>query len=82
MGIKFYQEDIVQKARNLKKKGSTAAKIAKDLNVGDTTILRWCTDIPSNNPYHLYAQKLRDRAKEKSIKLGENIGLSEKKQKF
>jgi len=82
MSIKFYQEDIVRKARNLKRKGVTAAKIAKDLNIGDTTILRWCTDIPSNNLYHLYAQKLRDRAKEKSIKLGKNINLTKKKAKI
>jgi len=82
MGIKFYQENIVRKARNLRKKGLTATKIAKRLNVGDTTILRWCNDIPSTNPYHLYAQKLRDKARRKSIKLGKNTTLNEQKAKI
>jgi len=82
MGIKFYQENIVQKARNLKKKGVTAEEIAKRLNVGNTTISRWCTDIASDNPYHLYAQNLRTEARKKSKKLGKNITINERKAKI
>ena len=79
---KFYQENIVKRARKLKENGVSAAKIARHLKVGDTTILRWCSDIPSDNLYHLYAQNLRDRAKRKSTKLGNNVILTEKKAKF
>ena len=82
MGIKFYKENVVKRARDLKKKGATAMQIAKILNVGDTTILRWCNDIPSNNYYHIYAKKLRNKARKKNIKLGETIKITEAKAKI
>lgn len=66
MKHKFYKDNIVKKARELRKKGISAAKIAKHFNATDTTIIRWCEDIPSNNSYHLYAQRLRNKAREKS----------------
>jgi hypothetical protein len=76
MKFKFYPDTTVQKARELKKKGVSAAEISRRLNIGDTTILRWCDDILSGNPYHLYAQKLQDKAKEKSIGLVRSIKLT------
>jgi hypothetical protein len=77
MKFKFHQENIVRKARELKKKGISSAEIARRLNVGDSAVFRWCSDIPSKNPYHLYAQQLRDEAKEKSRGIVESIDLTE-----
>lgn len=76
MKFKFHPDNIVQKARKLKKKGISAAEISRRLNVGDTTVIRWCEDIPSDNSYHLYAQKLRNEAKEKSAELTKNVKLT------
>lgn len=82
MKFKFHQEAIVRKARKLKKEGISAAEIARRLDVGDTAILRWCGDIPSENPYHLYAQKLRDKAKEKSTGLARNMDITKEDAKI
>jgi len=82
MKFKFYQEDIVRKARKLKEKGVSAAEIARRFNIGDTTISRWCNDIPSENSYHLYAQNLRNEATKRSIGLIKNIRIPEEKAKI
>lgn len=82
MKLRFYNEDIVQKARKFKKEGLSAAEIARHLKVGDTTILRWCADIPSNNPYHLYARKLRNNAKRRSARIARNIKITKENAKI
>jgi len=82
MKFKFYNENIVQKARKLKKEGLPAAEIARRLGTGDTTILRWCTDIPSNNPYHLHALKLQNKARQRSIGIIRNTKITEKNAKI
>ena len=51
--MKFYLEDVVLKARALRKSGLSAAKIAQELGVSEMTILRWCHAIPSENKNHL-----------------------------
>jgi len=43
--MKFYTDNIVNKARQLRKQGLSSKKIAKMLKVSDSTILRWCYDI-------------------------------------
>jgi len=65
--MKFYPRNIVEKARKLRRKGLSAEKIEKQLGVRANTILRWCMDIPSNNPTHLLNQQWRDRMREKGI---------------
>ena len=77
--MKFHSNNIVQKARELRKKGLSSKEIGKLLKVGSTTILRWCTDINSDNPYHLYAKKLRNEAQEKSAGIVENIKINDRK---
>ncbi len=80
--MKFYQANTVKRARELRLKGVSTTKIAKYLNVGNTTILRWCNDIPSLNPYHLHAQKLQKQAKIKSNGLTKKIKLTEENAKI
>jgi transcriptional regulator with XRE-family HTH domain len=75
MKSKFHSSNTVQKARKLRKEGLSSSEIARRLGVGDTTVLRWCNDITSQNPYHLYAKKMRMRAKGKSIGLVEKIKI-------
>ena len=82
MKFKFHQENIVQKVRELKKKGISAAEIARRFNIGDTAVLRWCSDIPSQNSYHLYAQKLREEAKKRSNGLTKNIKINRENAKI
>lgn len=74
--MKFYPRSIVEKARKLKKKGLSAKKIGKQLGTGDTTILRWCIDIPSNNPTHLFYQRWRVKIKKKGISSVNNFSLT------
>lgn len=76
MKFKFYSNDVVQKVRKLKKKGISAAEISRRLNIGDSTISRWCDDIPSNNSYHRYVQKLKDNAKKRSSGLLKKIKIN------
>lgn len=82
MGTKFHKDDIVQKARNLRKKGISAAEIARRLRVGDTTVLRWCSDISSINPYHLNAKRLRDKAKQRGIESVGGFAITKKSAKI
>jgi len=82
MGNKFHQENIVLEARALKKQGISAAEIARRLHVSDTTVLRWCNDIPSANSYHRYAQNLRDKARAKSVESLKNIKITREKAKI
>jgi len=79
---KFHSDSIVQKVREMKKKGISAAEISRHFNISDTTILRWCDDIPSHNPYHLYSQKLRDEAKEKSVGIVGSVSLKKESAKI
>ncbi|OGZ26869.1 MAG: hypothetical protein A2365_01090 [Candidatus Nealsonbacteria bacterium RIFOXYB1_FULL_40_15] len=74
--MKFHQEDIVDKARKLRKEGFSATEIGKRFNLRNSTILRWCYDIPSINPNHIYLGKLRTRAKNKNFKLIEDIDIN------
>lgn len=74
--MKFYSRSIVKKARKLKEKGLSAKKIGERLGVGDTTILRWCIDIPSNNPTHLWYQRRRSKMKKKGAKLIDSFNLT------
>ncbi len=74
--MKFYPRDVVEKARKLKKKGLSAEKIGKRLSVGDNTILRWCIDIPSDNPTHLFYQRRRAKIKKKGIRSINNFNFT------
>lgn len=77
--MKFYKEEIVQKARKLKRKGLASREIAKLLGVGSgNTVLRWCTDIPSKHPYHLHIKRLKDKAKYKGIKSVGKLKINKK----
>lgn len=79
---KFHSVKIFQKARKLREKGISTKEITKQLHIEKTTILRWCADIPSKNPFHLYAQKLRENEKKKSTKIVKRILITEEKAKF
>lgn len=80
--MKFYPESVVQKARKLKIKGISAREIARRLKVSNGTIGIWCADIPSNNPYHLYIQKLHNQAKRRSIGLINRIKINKENAKI
>ena len=82
MKFKFHPDDVVQKARELKKKGISVAEISRRLNIVDTVVGRWCDDIPSENPYHLYAQKIRNKARKKGMGLVRNIKLTRESAKI
>lgn len=66
--MKFYTQDIVKRARELKENGLKTGKIVKELGVTRDTILRWCVDIPSNNTYHLRHLKIKEGLKNKGEK--------------
>ena len=51
--MKFHLENIVKKARALREKGLSADIIAKKLGISESTVLRWCYDMPSQNKTHL-----------------------------
>jgi len=82
MKFKFYQESTVKKVRKLREKGASAAEIARRFNIGNTTISRWCSDIPSKNAYHLYAQNLRNEATKKSTGLIKDIKITKERAKI
>jgi len=74
--MKLYLRNIVEKARRLKKKGLSAKNIEKLLGIGDTTILRWCRDIPSDNPTHLFYQQRQEKIKNKESRTISNFKLT------
>ena len=74
--MKFHPEHIVRKARKLRQEGLSGREIGKRLNVGDSTVLIWCRDIPSKNSYHLYIQKLKEKAKKRSSGLTEKMKIT------
>ena len=83
MEYKFYSEYIVQKARILRRKGIPAKEIAKRIGVkSNTTILRWCADIPSKNSYHLYIKKLHKKAMGKGASSLKGIEINKKEAKI
>lgn len=76
MKFKFHSDNIVKEARRLRKKGLSAREIGRRLNVGDSTVLIWCNDIPSKNPYHLYMQELKEKAKNRSSGVAKDIKIN------
>lgn len=74
--MKFYTETVVKKARELRRRGLSGRKISRKLGVSDTTILRWCADIPSDNNYYLKQKKSRENIKNQEIDLIKNIELT------
>lgn len=81
--MKFYPEEVVQKARELKKKGVSAEKIAQRLEVGSSrTILRWCSDLPSDNAYHRQAEKRKKKAKKRGKQSVEKLNLTQQRAKI
>lgn len=66
--MKFYTKDIVEKARELKRRGVKTKEIVKDLGITNDTLLRWCIDIPSSNSNHLRHLKIKEGLRNK----GEN----------
>lgn len=81
--VKFYSEGLVKKARKLRKRGFFAKEIVDSLGMASkTTILRWCQDIPSNNIFHLQAEKIKERIKKKGVKLIKGISVDKEKAKF
>jgi len=66
--MKFYTQDIVKRARDLKEKGETVGAITKKLGVTKETLSRWCFDIPSNNANHLRHSKIKEEFKNRGAK--------------
>src|SRR3989338_6891989 len=82
LGTVFHPNQTVKSARTLREKGLSASKIATLLGVSDSSVLRWCIDIPSKNRYHIHAQGLQAKAKEKSTRLAKNQKMSVEKAKI
>lgn len=59
--MKIYNANIVGKARQLRNTGVSSTTIAKQLHVGDSTVLRWCYDIivKNKNKSGIYQQNRR-----------------------
>lgn len=80
MKFKFYQNDIVQKARKLRKSKQSIGKIAKRLNIEKTTISRWCEDIVlGDNQYQLKIRKEHENAKLKGANVARVIKINSEK---
>lgn len=80
--MKFHSEHIVQKARKLRRKGLSGREIGKRLNVGNSTVLIWCRDIQSKNPYHLYIQRLKEQAKKRNSGLMDRLEIDKETAKL
>jgi hypothetical protein len=80
--MKFYSQEVVKKAQILRKKGYTSKAIANIFHVADSTILRWCVDIPSKNGYHLFQLKKKIAAKERSEKVIQELNIDANKAKL
>jgi hypothetical protein len=77
MKFKFYQNDIVEKARKLRESKESIGQIAKRLSIGKTTISRWCEDIVlDDNQYQLRARKEHENAKTKGASVARNIKIN------
>jgi len=74
--MKFYTNDIVQKAIRLKEKGVAVTKITKELGITRGTLLRWCINIPSNNANHLRNKKLKEVYRNKGKYYVANININ------
>jgi predicted transcriptional regulator len=62
--MEFYKSDIAKKARELREKGIKTSQIIKETGATKAAILRWCSDMPSNNPYHLKHLKIKELIKD------------------
>lgn len=71
--MKFYTKDIVENARELKKNGAKTREIVKELGITRDTLLRWCFDIPSNNPNHLRHSKIKEEFKNRGTRNTEKL---------
>lgn len=80
--MKFYSEEIVKKARDLRQQGLSNKEIERRLRISDSTISIWCRDIPSGNAYHLRMQHLRENAKKRSTEVATNFELNTKNAKL
>ena len=74
--MKFYTNDIVQKAIRLKEKGVAVTKITKELGITRGTLLRLCINIPSNNSNHLRNKKLKEVYRNKGKYYVANININ------
>jgi len=74
--MKFYSQNTVQKTRNLRQKGISFEKIAKRFEISEHTIRRWCTDIPSDNPYHTRSLLIKKGFRENGEKVINNLDIS------
>jgi hypothetical protein len=74
--MKFYKQDIVERARDLRKQGMGSESIAQKFGVARDTVLRWCSDIPSDNLYHLKHEKIKHVLKQKGIKNIEKLVIN------
>jgi transcriptional regulator with XRE-family HTH domain len=74
--MKFYDQNFVKLARRLREKGLTSVEIAKKLGINEGTILRWCYDISTNNPFHRHQQKIYKEYSGYGERVTKNFNLS------
>jgi len=76
--MKFYDKNLVKRARQLRKQDLSSKKIAKKLGVSDSTILRWCYDIKptKKNAFSEYQIKIYNTIEERAKEAFKNFKLN------
>lgn len=64
MNYKFYGENLVNRARRLRRKGIGCREIGEKLRVSSSTISIWTRDIGIDNPWYLKARNREQKFKE------------------
>jgi len=80
--MKFYNSKVVEKARELRKKGLSLRKIEREINVPNSTISKWVRDIRSNNIFYKKARLNEKKQKEGNIKIFNNYIFDKKQAKI
>lgn len=70
--MKFYNKQIVKKARQARKDGLSLRAIEKIINVPNSTISKWVRDIQSTNHFYKNARLQEKKQKDKEISLFKN----------
>lgn len=80
--MKLYSLDIVEQARQNRKKGASLRAIEKKLNIPNSTISKWVRDIKSNNFFYKKARLFENKNKSELNHFVENYKFSKNEGKI
>lgn len=71
--MRIYSEEVVQRARELRRKNFSYRKIGRRLGVSDSTIRKWCFDITGGEGRSLREVKRNERLRKQLFDKGKNF---------